>query len=536
MRRSTGRRPSIEAPRSAAFRLFPLVVFLAVASTACRPDGPAGPTRSASVVTVSPEAVEVPVEGRVRLEATIRDSEGEVMAEAPVTWTSSDPNVASVDEMGEVTGLALGPSVVTASVEGASASASVDVRGFLIGAGGGVVRSADDRTWAAVPPGALSEDAVITLEPASASALPGGGNAEGFTPGSAYELRVDVPEFARSVELSIRYDGAAIPSGIPESSLRLRRAAEGRWVQTQGSSVDPEANEVRGEVERAGVYAAVGDLPNRAPTATIKSPEDGVSVPAGESVGLEGEGSDPEDGDLTGGALVWTSNLDGRLGTGGSVTTSELSIGEHAVRLTVTDSDEATDSDEIRITIENNRPDVTITDPEDGASFRAGHPVEFRGTGSDPEDGSLSGAALTWTSSLDDRFGTGRSVTTSELSIGDHTIRLTARDSHGASDTDRIDITIENNPPTATITSPEDGAILLRSQSITFEGSGSDPEDGELTGGALVWTSDLDGRLGTGESVTTSGLSPGRHTITLTVTDSHEDTAVDQIVITILDF
>ena len=68
---------------------------------------------------------------------------------------------------------------------------------------------------------------------------------------------------------------------------------------------------------------------------------------------------------------------------------------------------------------------------------------------------------------------------------------------------------------------------------MTFTGTGTDPEDGALSGASLVWTSDLDGQFGTSGSVTTSGLSIGVHTITLTVTDSNGGTDTDQITVTI---
>ncbi len=88
-------------------------------------------------------------------------------------------------------------------------------------------------------------------------------------------------------------------------------------------------------------------------------------------------------------------------------------------------------------------------------------------------------------------------------------------------------------PPTATITAPATGSSFAPPPPVVFIGTGTDPEDGVLSGASLVWTSDLDGQFGTGVAVTTSGLSIGVHTITLTVTDSNGGTDTDQITVTI---
>jgi len=77
-----------------------------------------------------------------------------------------------------------------------------------------------------------------------------------------------------------------------------------------------------------------------------------------------------------------------------------------------------------------------------------------------------------------------------------------------------------NTLPTAFIGSPNFYATFLSTDSIGFSGSGDDAQDGNLIGASLVWGSNIDGPIGTGESFTAS-LSAGSHTIILTVTDSN---------------
>ncbi|MFQ5889488.1 MAG: PKD domain-containing protein [Gemmatimonadota bacterium] len=184
----------------------------------------------------------------------------------------------------------------------------------------------------------------------------------------------------------------------------------------------------------------------------------------------------------------------------------------------------------------NQAPTATIAAPGTGSIFTAGQDVSFQGSASDPEDGALSGASLVWTSDLDGQIGTGASFTKSDLSVGTHVITLTATDSDGATGTATVQITVApagNQAPTASIAAPTAGAGFTTAENISFQGSGNDPEDGALSGASLVWTSDLDGQIGTGASFTKSDLSVGTHVITLTATDSDGATDAASVTITV---
>jgi hypothetical protein len=74
-----------------------------------------------------------------------------------------------------------------------------------------------------------------------------------------------------------------------------------------------------------------------------------------------------------------------------------------------------------------------------------------------------------------------------------------------------------NTAPTASIASPGNNASFSQGASISFSGSASDAQDGNLTSG-LRWTSNIDGAIGSGGSFSRT-LSAGTHTITASVTD-----------------
>jgi len=91
-----------------------------------------------------------------------------------------------------------------------------------------------------------------------------------------------------------------------------------------------------------------------------------------------------------------------------------------------------------------------------------------------------------------------------------------------------------NTPPTVTIGSPASGASFALGASVSFAGSASDPEDGDLSA-SLVWTSSLQGQIGAGPSFSRSDLVAGTHVVSARVTDSGGAQGDDAVTITIVD-
>jgi len=99
---------------------------------------------------------------------------------------------------------------------------------------------------------------------------------------------------------------------------------------------------------------------NTPPTTTITAPSDATTVTEGTAITFEATASDAEDGDLSA-SVSWTSDLDGALGSGGSLNAT-LSVGTHSITASVTDSGSLSDSDTIQVTVEEDagNPPVTI--------------------------------------------------------------------------------------------------------------------------------------------------------------------------------
>jgi len=170
-------------------------------------------------------------------------------------------------------------------------------------------------------------------------------------------------------------------------------------------------------------------------------------------------------------------------------------------------------------------PDVRIVEPAHGSNFALGEAVRFTGQAIDPEEQDLS-SNLWWSSSRDGGpFLPGSASWYALLTEGDHVITAMGYDAGDKADSDSITISIINHPPVVTITHPADGAVFNPGTALTFTGTviDADPVDQDLTSAGLVWTSSIDGTLGTGPSVT-AVLSPGVHTITAAITDRYGKT------------
>lgn len=288
----------------------------------------------------------------------------------------------------------------------------------------------------------------------------------------------------------------------------------------------PDAGGPGNNVTQTDQFAIVGKLVtaatgpgNTAPTVTIDAPNNGDTFASGTSIAFSGTANDGEEGDLSAN-LVWTSDLDGPIGTGAAIS-AVLTDGTHQITAAVVDSGGLTNQASITINVTANAaPTVSITSPADGTLALTGDTVNFTGTATDgPTDVS---ASLIWTSNIDGQIGTGASFSRNDLSLGAHTITASATDLGGLTGVATITLSITtptgNTPPLVTITAPADGTTVTVGDSISFEATATDA-DGPSPVGAVEWSSDIDGVLGTGSPLVFNGLSVGTHTITASASD-----------------
>lgn len=288
------------------------------------------------------------------------------------------------------------------------------------------------------------------------------------------------------------------------------------------------------------------------PTAEITSPEDGSTYYANQLIDFTGVVSDTED-TVTDLNVAWSSNQDGDLNlettinSDGTVTASgNLTPGDHNVTMTVTDSNDKTDSDVISLTIleENTNPTCSWTQPADGDVGLLGASVSFKGTVGDAET-DPNELLIELSSSIDGVFGNPTADTSgnfsypySDLSSGTHTISLKVEDDGGEVCISNIEYVV-NTAPQIVLNSPTDGDTYQEGDSVSFSAVFTDAEDpaSQLT---TLWESDIDGVLSqatpdsTGSvSFTKSNLTNGTHSVSITATDTDGLFTVKNIQLTI---
>jgi glucose/arabinose dehydrogenase len=188
---------------------------------------------------------------------------------------------------------------------------------------------------------------------------------------------------------------------------------------------------------------------NRPPTADATADPTGGSAPLKVTFSSK-RSTDPEKSIVS---YQWDFG-DGATSSKANPTYTYKENGVYSAKLTVTDSAGATASDSLEIAVGSAPPVAEIVEPGEGAKFRIGQMVNFKGKATDVEDGELAGASLQWSVTLHhlehvhyDYFnGEGESGSFRYDDHGDDTyleLCLTAADSQGLEDTNCVNIKAE---------------------------------------------------------------------------------------------
>lgn len=108
-------------------------------------------------------------------------------------------------------------------------------------------------------------------------------------------------------------------------------------------------------------------------------------------------------------------------------------------------------------------------------------------------------------------------------------LRVLVSDGFNVSQDETGPFSVPPKAPLVWILGPTEDSAVQPDWPLSLQATGYDPEDKALADEAYNWTSNLDGALGTGERLVIHNLSPGWHTITVSASDSHGNSANDSV-------
>jgi len=206
-------------------------------------------------------------------------------------------------------------------------------------------------------------------------------------------------------------------------------------------------------------------------------------------------------------------------------------LGSYAVNLTVTDCPGHQDTDMMWVVVGPDNPPIANAGPDFSVNEDA--TAQFSGAGS-YDDVEIVNYTWTFTDQSVEKERWGETPTYVFSMPGTYVVTLVVNDTIDQTDSDTVTVTVNDiTPPVAVAVADPDDPLL--GELVTLDGSDSSDNSGIIV--SYVWTFS-DGGVAvslSGESVDYTFSEPGEYVITLTVTDSGDNTDTDIITVTVTD-
>ncbi len=236
------------------------------------------------------------------------------------------------------------------------------------------------------------------------------------------------------------------------------------------------------DYDNGRIMRYVYDATNNPPTAVIHA--DPSSGPTPLTVTFDGTASNDADGDAL--TYAWDLDGDGQYddSTAATVQQTYTTSGTVIARLRVSDG-HASGTTSTQINVANTAPTALITSPGPATTWKVGDTINFSGSATDPEQGTLPGSALNWTlimhhcpSDCHSHTITSLTGASGSFTAPDHEypsyleLRLTATDAQGLTDTKSVRL----DPKTVGLTfatQPAGLPVTFLDKTVKSPGSGT---------------------------------------------------------------
>lgn len=295
-------------------------------------------------VGVSPSSGTLFIAQTIALTATPRDASGNVLSGRSVVWSTSNANVATVNQSGVVTAVALGAVTITATSEGQSGAAAITV--------------------AQVPV------ASVDVSPSSASLVVGENTTLTATPRDA----AGNPLTGRTITWTSTNNSVAsvnaggVVTGVGAGSATIR-ASSGGQVGTASVTV------------------------TAVPIASVDVTPTSANVDVGATRQMTATPRDAQGNALTGRTISWTSSASGVASVNGNGLVTGVAAGSATITAT---SEGQSGSASITVTV---APVASVEVTPGVATRQVGLTVQLTATPRDGAGNALAGRAVTWSTS-----------------------------------------------------------------------------------------------------------------------------------------
>jgi trimeric autotransporter adhesin len=499
-----------------------------------------------SAVVVSPAGPQIFVGGTVDLEAQVTNAAGQVVLNAPLSWRSLAPGVATVDASGLVTGVAPGTAEIEATSEGKVGTTTVTVSAVPVRSVSvspatadlfvtetvqltATPRDANNEAlpgravaWASVDPGVatVSTDGLVTAVAPGTTTITA--TSEGQTGTAQITVRL-VPVQAVTVSPNAvtlvvgqeRELTAAVTAagGQPLDRPVAWSSSDTRVAVVESDGASGTARVIAVAEGRATITARSDNKTgtsaitvNAVPVASVSVSPKELELIVGQSAQFSAQALDGEGNVLSGRAIAWSSDdtdvatvdQSGRVAAvaPGSATITATSGG---VRGTATVT--VTRLPVTSVEVEPPSPTLTV-----------GQTVQLDAIVRGPAGQPLSGRTVTWSSNKEEVATVSTTGLVTAVAQGDATITATSETRSGTAA-----VSVSPVPVASVRISPAEGLSLVVGQTKPLSAEGLSAANQPLPGRHVTWASDDEAIATVDEDGAVTGVAPGSTTIQATI-------------------
>ncbi|MEP7383473.1 MAG: Ig-like domain-containing protein [Gemmatimonadota bacterium] len=507
-----------------------------------------------SSVSVSPGTTQLTAGSSAQFTATALDAGGLVLTGRSVSWSSSDPGVASVSSSGLVSALSPGTVQLTATIGGVAGSATVTVAAVSVAS-------------VAVTPGSASIVVGGTVQLAAAASDVAGnillGRAVSWSSATPAVATIDANGLVSAVGagtslVTATIDGVSASATITVTSVAVASVsvtpttaslAVGGSVQLTATAKDAAGNVLTGRpttwstgalsvatvngsglvsavsagsavisVSIGGVTASATMTVTAVPVASVSVTPGSASIAAGGTLQLTATAKDAAGNVLIGRTTSWSSGAPAVASINGSGLVSAVSAGSSVISVTI---DGVTAAATITVT---NAPVISASVSPTSTNLTVGGTVQLTVTARDGTGSIVTGRPTVWSSGSPSVATINANGLVTAVGVGSALLTVTVEGARGTSNVNVTEVPIANisvSPNTPSITA---GA------SITLAATPTDAKGNVLSGRVLNWSSSNTAVATVSQTGSVSGVAAGSATITVSGASAGQSPPVSQSV------